>query len=170
MGPPQRLGALNVAQHAGGLVLRDSTGGEYKVEVHADGTVLVNGQAISTVALQRGEARVGDQLAWVASDGDLRWVYLAGHVYTFEAVAPAGTPARARRQYGGGLSAPMPATVIKVLVSPGDKVRAGDVLLILEAMKMELPVRAAGDGVVTSVACRVGELVQPGQDLLEIAS
>jgi biotin carboxyl carrier protein len=162
------LGPLNVARHDGGLILRDHSGAEYQVELRDGGTVLVNGRPIPTVALPRGEARVGDRLTWAASDGDLRWVYIDGQVYTFEAAAAAGTPARARRHYGGGLSAPMPATVIKVLVSPGDKVRAGDALLILEAMKMELPVRATGDGVVKSIGCRVGELVQPGQDLLEI--
>jgi biotin carboxyl carrier protein len=62
----------------------------------------------------------------------------------------------------------MPATVVKVLVEPGARVVKGDTLLVLEAMKMELPVRAPRDGVVKSVACRQGELVQPGVNLLEL--
>ena len=142
---------------------------EHRVELRDGGTVAVDGQTIATVPLGRGEVRVGDHLAWVARDGELRWVCIAGRTYTFEVgVAGSAASARSRRQYGGGLSAPMPATVVKVLVSPGDRVRAGDVLLILEAMKMELPVRATADGVVASIGCRAGELVQPGQDLLEI--
>ena len=63
---------------------------------------------------------------------------------------------------------PMPATVIKVNVKPGDSVRAGEVVVLLEAMKMELPVRSPVTGRVTSVNCREGELVQAGVILLEI--
>jgi acetyl/propionyl-CoA carboxylase alpha subunit len=169
MGTPWRMGALTMARHEGVLTLRDSNGVEHRVELRDAGTVTVDGHAIATVPLGRGEVRVGDQLAWVASDGDLRWVCIAGRIYTFEEGAAGGAAsARSRGHYGGGLSAPMPATVVKILVSPGDRVRAGDVLLILEAMKMELPVHATADGVVASIACRTGELVQPGQDLLEI--
>lgn len=66
------------------------------------------------------------------------------------------------------LTAPMPATVLQVLVQAGTAVRKGDTLLILEAMKMELPVRAAADAVVSAVHCRVGELVQPDSVLVEL--
>ncbi len=56
----------------------------------------------------------------------------------------------------------MPATVVKILVEPGAPVSKGDIVLMLEAMKMELPVRASRDGVVRAVLCKPGELVQPG--------
>ena len=62
----------------------------------------------------------------------------------------------------------MPATVRQVVVSPGARVQQGDVLLVLEAMKMELPIRAPGDGTVAAVKCRQGELVQAGQELIEL--
>lgn len=62
----------------------------------------------------------------------------------------------------------MPATVTSLNVAVGDRVAAGDVLVVLEAMKMELPIRAPRDGRVTAVACRPGELVQPGVPLLEL--
>jgi biotin carboxyl carrier protein len=65
------------------------------------------------------------------------------------------------------LAAPMPATVIKVLVAPGDHVTKGDVVVLLEAMKMELPIRALSDGTVTAVHCRDGELVRADQVLVE---
>jgi biotin carboxyl carrier protein len=61
----------------------------------------------------------------------------------------------------------MPATVIKVQVKPGDAVKKGDIVVVLEAMKMELPVRALGDGVVAAVCCREGELVQADATLVE---
>jgi len=72
-----------------------------------------------------------------------------------------------RTSAGGALTAPMPATVIKIHVRPGDSVKKGDVVLLLEAMKMELPVRAAGEGVVRAVCCREGELVQADVVLVE---
>ena len=66
------------------------------------------------------------------------------------------------------LGPPMPATVVRIAVKPGDAVRAGDVLIALEAMKMELPIRAPRDGIVAAVHCQEGELVQPGVSLVEI--
>jgi biotin carboxyl carrier protein len=48
-------------------------------------------------------------------------------------------------------------------------VKSGDTVIILEAMKMELPVRTSRDGIVTAVHCREGELVQPDTVLMEIA-
>jgi biotin carboxyl carrier protein len=62
----------------------------------------------------------------------------------------------------------MPATVRRIEVKPGQAVRRGDVLIVLEAMKMELPVRAPADGTIARVNCREGELVQPGQELAEL--
>jgi 3-methylcrotonyl-CoA carboxylase alpha subunit len=62
----------------------------------------------------------------------------------------------------------MPATVIRVLVAPGATVARGDTLVMLEAMKMELPIRAPRDGVVRAVHCQSGELVQPGVNLLDL--
>ena len=66
------------------------------------------------------------------------------------------------------LASPMPATVAAITVAPGQDVRQGDVLVMLEAMKMELPVRAPRDGRVKTIRCRVGELVQPGVGLVEL--
>jgi acetyl-CoA/propionyl-CoA carboxylase biotin carboxyl carrier protein len=79
-------------------------------------------------------------------------------------------PERRRRAGSDGhqaLASPMPATVIKVLVKAGDAVRKGDVVVLLEAMKMELPVRALSDGIVAAVRCREGELVQADAPLVE---
>ena len=81
--------------------------------------------------------------------------------------ASAANAAR-RCSHHGSLTAPMPATVLRVLVKAGDTVRRGDSLVILEAMKMELPVRATTAGTVRAVHCREGELVQPGVTLVEI--
>jgi acetyl/propionyl-CoA carboxylase alpha subunit len=83
---------------------------------------------------------------------------------------PVATPRRRRAGTDGHqvLTAPMPATVLKIGVNAGDAVRKGDVIVLLEAMKMELPVRAMADGVVAAVHCREGELVQADAPLVEM--
>ena len=64
----------------------------------------------------------------------------------------------------------MPATVISVLVAPGVRVAKGETVILLEAMKMELPIRAPGAGTVTAVHCRAGDLVRADQELIELDS
>ncbi len=66
------------------------------------------------------------------------------------------------------LCAPMPATVTAVAVEPGATVAAGDTLIRLEAMKMELAIRAPADGRVADIHCAVGDLVQPGRPLVTL--
>ena len=62
----------------------------------------------------------------------------------------------------------MPATVTRINVKPGDAVKRGDILVLLEAMKMELPVRASSGGTVRAIRCREGELVDADAVLLEL--
>jgi acetyl-CoA/propionyl-CoA carboxylase, biotin carboxylase, biotin carboxyl carrier protein len=69
----------------------------------------------------------------------------------------------------GKISSPMQATVVKVLVTPGDSVVAGDLVCVLEAMKMEQPIMAPKDGTVESVGVNVGDSVTGGQVLAVIA-
>ena len=59
-------------------------------------------------------------------------------------------------------------TVWKVLVAPGDTVVDGDVLLVLESMKMEIPIEAEADGVVTEVHVAEGEPVSDGDPLVTL--
>jgi urea carboxylase len=54
-----------------------------------------------------------------------------------------------------------------VLVKPGDRIAKGQTAVLLEAMKMEWPLKASDDGVVAKVNCREGELVQPDVPLVE---
>ena len=103
----------------------------------------------------------------VAGSPDNRWVWIDGRVIHMEA-ARASVRVRARTNQQD-LSAPMPATVVRVSATVGDRVARGDTLLILEAMKMELPVRAPRDGIVPAVHCQAGELVQPGVNLIELS-
>lgn len=69
----------------------------------------------------------------------------------------------------GTISSPMQATVVKVLVEPGHSVVAGDLVCVLEAMKMEQPISAPRDGTIESVSVRPGDSVSGGQVLAVIA-
>ncbi len=69
---------------------------------------------------------------------------------------------------GDAVKAPMQATIVKVAVAPGDTVVKGDLLLVLEAMKMEQPLTAHKDGVVGTIAAEVGATVSSGHLLLTV--
>ena len=112
--------------------------------------------------------RDGDRVnrVYAAVAGDITWVFHDGAVYEIREDVPSRPRGGAA---AGSLTAPMPATVVHVKVGVGDVVKRGDILIVLEAMKMELPVRAPADGRVTAVHCQPGELVQPDTSLVEIA-
>ena len=65
------------------------------------------------------------------------------------------------------IKAPMPGLIIDLRVSAGDTVKAGDPLLILEAMKMENIIKASGEGVVKNVKIKKGDSVEKGQVMIE---
>lgn len=87
------------------------------------------------------------------------------------APAPAPAPAAEKKPATGGsvgsvkVSAPMPGTILKVVAGVGDSVKRGDVLVILEAMKMENEIVAPSEGVVASINVTKGTSVNAG-DLL----
>ena len=106
--------------------------------------------------------------AYAVRDKSRVWVFLEGRTYVVE---PDDRDAPERVHVTDdqvALSAPMPATVLAIKVAPGQEVAAGDLLVLLEAMKMEMPITAPRNGRVKSIACREGELVQPGVPLLEL--
>ena len=84
------------------------------------------------------------------------------------APAPAAAPAPTASGNEGAVkvTAPMPGTVVRVEVSAGDSVTAGQDLVFIEAMKMETPVKAAQDGTIASVEVSSGESVDTGKVLL----
>ena len=85
------------------------------------------------------------------------------------APAPKAEPAPAPAASGSGenVVAPMPGNILKVLVNDGDQVSAGDVVVILEAMKMENEIVAPADGKI-SMKVKVGETVDTDQVIAEL--
>lgn len=84
------------------------------------------------------------------------------------AAAPAPAPVAAAPAGGEKICSPMPGTILSVNVSNGSAVKKGDVLMILEAMKMENEIMAPCDGTVTSVAAAKGAAVESGTLLCTI--
>lgn len=91
-------------------------------------------------------------------DGRVVWTGTAGGVRT----------TRRQTKSDSGVMAPMPATVVSINTEVGKSVTEGETVIVLEAMKMELPIKAPRGGVVKAIKCAKGELVQPGVSLLEI--
>ena len=88
------------------------------------------------------------------------WAYLlADEALDATALAPPG----------GSLTAPMPATVVRIDAAPGDHVTPGQVLAMLEAMKIQVQVVAPSEGTVASVLVRPGDVVARDQVLIELA-
>ncbi len=114
-------------------------------------------------------ARVGERTlrASVVVHGAAVTVFLGGERHELSGIdreaAGAKTPAAL-----GVVSAPMPGRIVDVRVAANAKVHGGDVLVIMEAMKMEHAIRAPADGVVAAVRCRRGDLVAEGAELLRL--
>ena len=84
------------------------------------------------------------------------------------AAAPATAPAAASAA-GEAVKSPMPGNVLKILVTPGQAVKEGDVLLILEAMKMENEVVSTKSGSVAQILVEKGAVVETGTPLVVVA-
>jgi len=83
--------------------------------------------------------------------------------------APAAAPAPAAKPVAAGaatISAPMPGKVLEVKVKAGDAVKAGDVLMILEAMKMQNEIMAPADGTISDVRISAGQTVGTGDVMI----
>jgi len=143
------------------------------VSTRPDGSVAIDDTRFTIEAIDRCLYRVAtDEQHWtvaVAGPAESRWIAVDGHVAVLEVSNEADRGRPRRRTASHELTAPMPATVTRLLVEPNTPVKAGDVLVMLEAMKMELAIRAPQQGTVGAIHCKVGDLVQPGVALLDFA-
>lgn len=75
---------------------------------------------------------------------------------------------RPRPSHAGHVTTSMPGTIVAVIAKVGDKVKAGDAVVVIEAMKMENEIQAATSGVVVAIHVTKGDMVNPDESLLEI--
>lgn len=138
-------------------------------------TATVGDQTYTLVAAQAGDGR------WIlnhqgrrvqvhtAMDGMRRFAQIeGGPVYALSVAEPSSRRRSAAAAGHGKLTAQMPGQVVDVLVQPGDAVMAGQPLVILEAMKMEIRVAAPADGTVREVFVAKGDTVERDQQLLAL--
>jgi biotin carboxyl carrier protein len=153
----------------------EETEGGYRVQV-GDRTYTVVAMSVRPGAAHHLVLDVDGQRvrAFVAQEGGKTFVHLAGAEggpWTLERAATRRSRAGAQAAAASGaLVAAMPGRVLDVLVAEGDRVRRGDMLVLLEAMKMELRIPAPADGVVARVLCRAGEVVEKGQPLVDVTA
>jgi biotin carboxyl carrier protein len=114
--------------------------------------------------VEHGNHRRG---ARVVRDRDRVYVLADGYLATL--TEEPRFPDHAAQAIAGGLVAPMPGKVVKVLVTPGQEVAAGAPIVVLEAMKMEHTVRAPEAGVVGEIKVAVGDQVEDGALLGTVA-
>ena len=85
-----------------------------------------------------------------------------------KAASKVGASGRPRPSHEGCVTTAMPGSIVDVKVKAGDKVNAGDAVLVIEAMKMENEIQASVSGVVVAVHVKKGDTVTPDESLLEI--
>ena len=125
------------------------------VDVQRPGTAVIDASEVYTVEVQ-GQAYV----VRVTPGGDIE---------STTPVAPPQTQVSAPpTQTSIGITAPLAGNVFKVLVNPGDVVASGDVVVVLEAMKMETEIRAISGGAVSQVLAREGDAVSVGATLVTL--
>ena len=106
---------------------------------------------------------------WAEREGKKLWIHYQGSTWQWkppEKTRRASVPSSRRAREV--LSAPMPGRILKLPVKKGAKVKKGDVLLVLSAMKMEYNFQAEGEGVITEILCQSGDQVEADQVLMKV--
>jgi len=107
----------------------------------------------------------------VEVDGEIfsvRIVTVEGSSIAVKAAAPAARERVPRGDVPGGVKSNMQGMVLQVLTQKGSTVKKGDTLIVLEAMKMENPIRSPRDGTVEEIFVDAGDVVQNGDVLMVI--
>jgi len=129
---------------------------------------VINGTKLHTTIVSQPPPPMASVLAAMA---ECLHVFFGGHKTTLWLPAPKWLQAKGNavlKAAKGGIRAPMPSLVVDVKVSPGDTVEKGQAIIVLESMKTETVLRADNAGVVKSVGCKKGEMVEEGKELVDI--
>jgi acetyl-CoA/propionyl-CoA carboxylase biotin carboxyl carrier protein len=133
------------------------------LRVSGTGPYTVDGRTIARDEIA-GHWLVDGESAVAVRDGTDVWVKWRGETYVLDTT---GRERSVDALAGSEITAPMPGLVLAVHARPGQRVKRGDLVCVVEAMKMELRVEAPGDGTVTKVLCAEGDQVRRGQRLAE---
>jgi len=133
------------------------------VRVGGTGPFIVEGRTI-TRDPANGAWLVDGEPAIAVRDGNDVWVKWRGETYVLDS---AGRQRNVGALAATEIAAPMPGVILEVHATAGQAVRQGDLVCVVEAMKMELRVEAPAEGTVTKVLCSVGDRVRRGQRLAE---
>ncbi|MFX0050828.1 MAG: biotin/lipoyl-containing protein [Candidatus Hermodarchaeota archaeon] len=104
----------------------------------------------------------------VAKDGDIRFIHLDGEDYEIKRVSEIIDEFGEAEEDLGSLYSLMPGRIVKLLVKLGDRVKKGQDLIIIEAMKMESTIAAPFDGMVTKIFFPEGDQIEANVPLIEI--
>lgn len=132
-----------------------------------DFNVTVHGETYNVRVTGSGHPGSGLRPYYVYIDGMPEEVMVETLGETGLSTAATGT-LRPRPAHAGHLTTPMPGVIVAVNCQPGDQVKAGDPLLVVEAMKMENEIQASVTGTVIAVHVHKGDSVHPDESLLEI--
>ena len=106
------------------------------------------------------------KFAHVARVGDDWWIHLDGRAHVVKGYEKGSQKGQ---DSDSGLTAPMPGTILEVLVKKGQRVREGQTLMVMEAMKMEHKIQAPSNGEVSLIHFQEGDRVDMGSALIELA-
>ena len=137
----------------------------WTARVGDDGVAFTDASAPVSIDEQKdGRFRItgpfGTVVASAVKAGDVIWVGIEGHV--LELRAGSGAARRPATRDTDSLAPLMSANVVRIHVRPGDAVQEGDALVTLEAMKMEMSIRAPRAGTVAAIHCTEGALAPAG--------
>ncbi len=137
--------------------------------------ITVHGEQYHVQIAGRGEETAGGRTFFIRLDGRLeevvlqpiREVEVSDSGYEISEGAPV-TPKRPKPRNVGDVTSPISGKVVNIKVNVGQEVKEGDVLLVVEAMKMENEIHSPVDGVVEEILVQVGESVNPDEVLIRI--
>lgn len=139
----------------------------------ADYSTVIDGQEFAFEQLDAQPGQISLRFAgqpvtlYHAADGAQKWVSLDGCTYNLTKPSPRRS-SHGEQAAGEQVRSPMPAQVRAVQISAGDAVEKGQVLVLLEAMKMEIRIKAPSEGRVINLTVKAGQTVDKDQLLVEI--
>ena len=105
---------------------------------------------------------------YVQRDHNSLWIHFQGKTILWEKKKDLQKIKKQKEKSSGRILASIPGRIQKLFVKKGDKVKKGQNLLSLSAMKIEYGFKAEGDGLVTDIFCKEGESVEAGKELVKI--